>query len=244
MKIIFALFVNLLVVASVACAADNGETMSLVSNLLAKIEKLESKVMVAPSRETRQADDSPCSGGDDDCTTTSNGGVTYVRWGNATCPPTANIVYSGVVGGSWYTHVGAAVNPLYLPHDPQYLLYQSGYQGHAYLYGAEYQIGGPFDQSDNRNVPCAVCEVNGRTKKLMIPSHYECPTDWTREYFGYLMAGRHNHNAATKYTCMDESLAQISGGDTNGYLFYTVEANCNHFIPCGDKELTCVVCTK
>jgi len=145
-----------------------------------------------------------------------------------------------------YEHVGAAVDPLCLPHDPQYLLYQSGYQGYAYLYGAEYQATGPFDQSLDRNVPCSVCEVNGHTSQLMIPSHYECPPDWTREYYGYLMAGHHGNAAATQYTCMDRSLAQISGsgGNTNGYLFYTVEAHCNHFIPCSDKEVTCVVCTK
>lgn len=246
MNITFAL-VLLTVVVSFACATDNDETLSLVSNLLAKIEKLESKTMVAPSsRKTRQADDSPCSDGHDSCTSTSNGGVTYVRWGNATCPPTASILYSGVVGGSWYQHHGAATDPLCLPHDPQYLLYQAGYQNFASLYGAEYETTGPLDQSFNRNVPCAVCEVTGRTRKLMIPSHYECPTNWTREYYGYLMAGRHNHNAATKYTCMDESLAQISGSgsNTDGYLFYTVEARCSHFIPCSDKELTCVVCTK
>jgi len=237
--------VHLLIVASIASAADNDETLSLVSNLLAKLEKLESQVMVAPSsRKNRQASDLPCSDGDDGCATT--GGITYVRWGNATCPPSASILYSGVVGGSWYSHHGAAVDPLCLPHDPQYLLYQNGNQGNAYLYGAEYQVSGPFDQSNDRNIPCAVCEVDRRTKKLMIPSHYECPLGWTREYYGYLMAGHHSQGAPTKYTCMDESLAQISGsgGDTNGYRFYTVEAVCNHFIPCGDKELTCVVCTK
>ena len=56
----------------------------------------------------------------------------------SSCPPTASTLYSGVAGGSYYTHTGTAVDPLCLPHDPQYLLYQSGYwQGYAYLYGAE-----------------------------------------------------------------------------------------------------------
>ena len=66
------------------------------------------------------------------------------------------------------------------------------------------------------------------------------------EYYGYLMVGRASHKAATQFTCVDKSLSQIpgSGGDTNGYLFYTVEAVCGHFIRCSDKELTCVVCTK
>jgi len=80
----------------------------------------------------------------------------------------------------------------------------------------------------------------------MIPSHYECPNGWRREYYGYLMAGHHTHKAATQYTCVDISLEQIqgSGSNTNGYLFYTVETYCGYHIPCSDKEITCVVCTK
>jgi len=60
------------------------------------------------------------------------------------------------------------------------------------------------------------------------------------------MGGYYGHKAATQYTCVDKSLEQIpgSGVDTNGYLFYTMEVKCGHFIPCSDKELTCVVCTK
>jgi len=80
----------------------------------------------------------------------------------------------------------------------------------------------------------------------MIPSRYECPNGWRREYYGYLMAGCHIHKAATHYTCVDKSVEMIpgSGADTNGKLFYTTGAHCGHFIPCSDKELTCVVCTK
>ena len=60
------------------------------------------------------------------------------------------------------------------------------------------------------------------------------------------MAGHYNSKAATQYTCVDNNVEQIpaSGTNTNGKLFYTVEAHCGHFIPCSDKELTCVVCTK
>ena len=182
MKLIFLLSFQLLVVAVLAAATNEEDTVSLISNLLAKIKKLESNAVVASSsRKTRQ-EDNPCSNNDNSCpTSVLNGVVTYVRWGNDTCPPTASTIYSGVVGGSHYTHAGAAVDPLCLPQDPQYLLYQSGYQGYAYLYGAEYQATGPFDQSQQRNVPCSVCEVNGRTSKLMIPSWYECPPGSTMD---------------------------------------------------------------
>ena len=156
-------------------------------------------------------------------------------------------MYSGVVrvAGSYWDHQGAAVDPLCLPPNPQYLKFHSG---HVQVFGAEYQINSasPIDQADNHNIPCALCQAYGRTNKIMIPSHYECPPGWNTEYYGYLMAGRHNHKAATQFTCVDKSVSQIpgSGANTDGYLFYTVEAYCSHHIPCSDKELTCVVCTK
>ena len=225
---------------------DEDVNSPLLSYLLAKVQRLEAKQMVG-IRNTRQTTEKPpVVAADNKQCNCPPSVVTYIRWGNSTCPYGADTIYSGVVAGSWFDHIGAAVDPLCLPLDPQYLKHQSGYQNHAAVYGAEYQTYGPLDHTHNRNVPCARCQVYGRTNKIMIPSRYECPNGWRREYYGYLMAGAHGHKAATQYTCVDKSLEQIpgSGGNTNGYLFYTVEAHCGHFIPCSDKELTCVVCTK
>ena len=225
----------------------------LVSYLLAKVQRLESKMMTRPNiRNTRQTTEKPTKppvvAADNKQCNCPPSVVTYIRWGNSTCPYGADTIYSGVVAGSWFDHTGAAVDPLCLPPDPQYLNYQRGHQGYARLYGAEYQIDNnhPINQAHNRNPPCALCQVYGRTNKIMIPSHYECPTGWTREYYGYLMAGKHDHKAATQHTCVDISVEQVrgSGTDTNGYLFYNVEAYCGQHIPCSEKELTCVVCTK
>ena len=46
------------------------------------------------------------------------------------------------------------------------------------LYGAEYEINSasPINHASNRNPPCALYQVTGRTNKIMIPSRYECPT--------------------------------------------------------------------
>ena len=173
--------------------------------------------------------------------------MTYIRWGNSTYPYGADTIYSGVVAGSWHNHQGTAVNPLCLPPDPQYLLSLSRYQNWVELYGAEYHTRGtPLDHNHDRNVSCALCQVYGHTNKIMIPSRFECPSGWRREYYGYLMVGHDESKAATQFTCVDESVEQISasGASTDGKLFYTVEAQCGYFIPCSDKELTCVVCTK
>ena len=229
---------------------DEDISFPLLSYLLAKVQRLEAKQMVG-TRNTRQTTEKPTKppvvAADNKQCNCPLSVVTYIRWGNSTCPYGADTIYSGVVAGSSYTHEGAAVNPLCLPLNPQYLKHQPGYQNWVQLYGAEYQTHDtPLDHSNDRNVPCALCQVYGRTNKIMIPSHYECPNGWRREYYGYLMAGRHTHKAATQFTCVDKSLEQIpsSGASTNGYLFYTVEAHCGHFIPCSVKELTCVVCTK
>ena len=231
---------------------DEDINFPLVSYLLAKVQRLETKVMVRPSiRKTRQTTDKPTKApvvADNKQCNCPPSVVTYIRWGNSTCPYGADTIYSGVVAGSWHKHEGAAVDPLCLPPDPQYLQYQSGYQGYTRLYGAEYDTytPSPLDHSLNRNVPCALCQVYGRNNKIMIPSHYECPSGWRREYYGYLMAGHYTQKAGTQFTCVDKSLEQIpgSGANTDGYVFFTVEAYCDHHIPCSAKELTCVVCTK
>ena len=246
---------SLLVVISLTDAVevtDEDINSPLVSYLLAKVQRLESKIMARPNiRNTRQTTEKPTKppvvAADKQCNCPPSI-VTYIRWGNSTCPYGADTIYSGAMAGSWYNHEGAAVNPLCLPPNPKYLQYLSGYQGYARLYGAEYHVysPSPLDSSNQRNVPCALCEVTGRTNKIMIPSHYECPSGWRREYYGYLMSGSYDQKGGTQYTCVDKNLEQIpgSGGDTNGYVLFIVEAYCNHHIPCSDKEVTCVVCTK
>ncbi|CAH1227994.1 Hypp186 [Branchiostoma lanceolatum] len=180
----------------------------------------------------------------------------YVRWGKKTCPSDVGteLIYSGVVGGSWFDHQGGGSNYQCLPTDPQWGTYQDGVQGDkAFMYGAEYQLDTnyPFGSTSlhDQDVPCAVCYVPTRGSKLMIPARNTCPTDWTQEYDGYLMAGYYNHPGAKEYVCVDEQPEVIQGGhaDHNGALLYPVEARCGS-LPCPSyvegRELTCAVCTK
>ena len=196
---------------------DEGIDSPLVSYLLAKLQWLESKIMARPNiRNTRQTTDKPTkapvvAADNKQCNCPPSGVVTYTRWGNSTCPYGADIIYSGVVAGSHYNHEGAAVDSLCIPKtlSQQYLETNGGYQGYIHLYGGGYVTFGPLAHSNGRYVPCALCQVDGRTNKIMIPSRYECPSGWRREYYGYLMAGRNDHKAATQFTCVDESIEQI-----------------------------------
>ena len=179
-----------------------------------------------------------------------------MRWGRTTCPNTTGtqLLYAGRAAGSYHTEKGGGANYLCLPEQPQYSTYTAGTQTHrAYLYGAEYEAGrytnGPLRSFHNHNVPCAVCYASTRETVLMIPARLTCPSSWTREYYGYLMAEYHGHHRST-FECVDQSPQSVPGSiaDTNGALFYHTEVKCSRGIPCPpydtQKEVTCVVCTK
>jgi len=82
----------------------------------------------------------------------------------------------------------------------------------------------------------------------MIPAQLTCPSSWTREYYGYLMANSHGHHR-TMFECVDQSPESVPGSITNtdGTFVFHTEVKCNG-IPCPpydtQKEVTCVVCTK
>ena len=183
--------------------------------------------------------------------------TTYIRWGRIDCQSPATLVYSGYAAGQYYNQGGGGVGPICLPApgsmELEYLVSQPQFQNAGLLYGAEYETDymKPLSDLHNRNVPCALCEVAGKTSTIMIPGKLNCPsTGWRREYQGYLMSNRHNHNSQTQYSCVDDKAEFFKGTQANdeGLLFYTIEiANHPSLCPpfeCSGKELACVVCTK
>jgi len=183
-----------------------------------------------------------------------NGGTVYVRWGHDQCPSTAQLVYSERAGGPQYNHPGSGSNPQCLPLDPNFLTLISGVQYRALMYGAEYETNTDSNSHvhghDDLDVPCAVCHASNRTAVYMVPAKYTCPTEWTREYYGYLMAERNaDGHYRSQYTCVDIALKPVNGSSANkdALLFYFVEGRCES-LPCppydNTKELSCAVCTK
>ena len=179
-----------------------------------------------------------------------SGGTIYIRWGKSSCPGISGTerVYEGIAAGSFYNEGGGS-NYLCLPKVPQYksdLKYRSAVDNHAQIHGVEY--GGPIQGSHNHQAPCAVCHVSTRSTVLIIPAWYSCPQNWTTEYYGYLMSEA-RWNKRTSFVCVDEDMETVPGtaADTDGAIFFHVEANCNG-PPCepynNHQELNCVVCTK
>ena len=181
-------------------------------------------------------------------------GAVYTRWGRTNCSSDkqTELVYSGRAGGSRFDHHGGGANLLCLPDDPEYSTYGSGTTNWAPLGGAIYRGDScqPFRSHDYRNMPCAVCYASTRDTVLMIPAKLTCPTNWTTEYTGYLMAAYDGDNGRTLFECIDstpESFPGGDGGDVNNAFYHHVEATCNS-LSCppydAEKEVTCVVCTR
>ena len=178
----------------------------------------------------------------------------YVRWGKSSCPQIegTELMYSGMAGGTHYSHEGGGANLLCMPADPQYTLnYRSGVTGQSHIYKVEYTS--PVRGGNDHEVPCAVCHVSTRPAVFMIPAKTSCPSSWTREYYGYIMTShKGNHRGRLMFECVDEdqeSLAGSSNGNENGGILYHVEATCGaDGLPCPpydqNKEINCVVCTK
>ena len=122
--------------------------------------------------------------------------------------------------------------------------------GYSPLRGAEYwPPTQPLASNQGHNMPCAVCYASTRDTILMIPAKLACPTHWTTEYTGYLMAGSISYER-TLFECIDHQPESVSGlnvSDSNNAFYYHVEATCNS-LSCppydAEKELTCVVCTR
>lgn len=85
----------------------------------------------------------------------------------------------------------------------------------------------------------------------MIPGTVNCPSTWTREYYGYIMSEFVSH-FRTMYECVDVNVEAVANTavDTDGVLFYFNEVRCQggQGLSCppyveGDVVL-CVVCTK
>eukprot|EP00118_Oscarella_pearsei_P019442 m.206830 g.206830 ORF g.206830 m.206830 type:complete len:85 (+) comp39681_c0_seq10:962-1216(+) len=83
----------------------------------------------------------------------------------------------------------------------------------------------------------------------MIPARNMCPSGWKREYYGYLMAERHNHPHSRDFICVDRNAESVPGtrGDSEGVSLYYVDGLCGGHLKCGPyidrAELTCAVCT-
>eukprot|EP00117_Sycon_ciliatum_P038877 scpid82922/ scgid28815/ Short-chain collagen C4 len=186
------------------------------------------------------------------CSNDLQNGAVYTHWGSSTCSQGSNLVYSGFVGGTWYSLKGGAAQYLCMPMEPEYSEYIPKTQSNSILQTAELQTPSkaiPAFGSLYQNTPvCALCQASGRSAQFMFPARLTCPAGWNKEYDGYLMTAKYNLQR-TEYICMDKQPEVMEGTskNVNGALLYFVETNSKTHVPnayIGEKELTCSVCSR
>ena len=249
MKLIafFGIVIITLAVVETSEVGDEDDNSPVVSYLLAKIQRLESKIMTKPktSEITKRSTDTNVDKRSASCNCPTPV-VSYTRWGNSSCPFGATTVYTGVAAGGDKDVHGSAANMLCLPPNP--IHYSNGASGIEYVYGVEYQTSGILDHADARNMPCAMCEVTGKSTVLMIPSRYVCPNGWRLEYNGYIMVGDDGEEGSSMYDCIDVSLEQIpgTGGDRGWHHLFPVRVGTSSDSLPYDYSyaMTCAVCSK
>ena len=181
--------------------------------------------------------------------------MVYIRWGRTICPNGADRVYNGRAAGSSFNTKGGTSDFLCLPETPQYRNYYSSVSYIPELYGVEYDLDNGrtslLRQVYEANMPCVLCSVSTRSKMIMIPARYQCPSDWNIEYSGYLMSEvEHTNHPGRKATiCVDAAAKPVpgSGASTDPAPVFFMRAVCNG-LPCppyeANKLLTCAVCTQ
>lgn len=190
-----------------------------------------------------------------------------MRWGRLICPNVTGteLVYAGRAGGTFWNVQGGGAEKLCLPGNPDYLAGTTNIATTVpespHIHGAEYEYSaGPKSNLLHHNVPCAVCYSSTRSTALMIPGKTQCPSTWTREYFGYLSSERQiipgstsgsSGHFRTSFDCVDVNAEAVSASSSNddGALFYYVVSACSsNGLQCPPYEegraLSCVVCTK
>lgn len=194
----------------------------------------------------------------------SFGGATYIRWGQTSCPTGAQTLFRGIATGTTYDLRGGGANYQCMSDDPEYgprwdsPKFAQGIQ--AYIGAVKYKYWESDTQkaktNHNGRVPCAACEAgDNRGSIITIPGKKHCPTDWSKEYSGYLVSegtlwGDHYR---TTFECLDENAQRVAGQTPadEAAMFFHVAVNCHgkgslaHCPPYQHgREISCVVCTK
>ena len=174
------------------------------------------------------------------------GSTTFVRWGRSVCPNSTQLVYSGVVGGGYYSNPGSSTTVLCLPLNPVTTIQAQRPPLIALLFGAEYHTDN--DEHYNQDAVCSVCRTP-RSSTLLLPTTTVCPDGWTKEYSGYLMGSYPTDGAGHDFVCMDSAMEHRVAGerDENGLKFFYTYTKCGS-LPCppytNDQLVNCAVCSK
>ncbi len=176
----------------------------------------------------------------------SAGGSIFTRWGNNTAPAGTELIYSGYVYGSNFSHAG--------PNN--YIVVHPGNPGESMggailslLYPAETETSGPLVATipTNYKVKAAVCYCDAPT--LTIWGTDTPPTGWTTLYTGYAMGPHYNQvGGPVGPICVDNlNFQPDTFGNNGGAPLYPITTETSGFTvdaTLHNRLVKCVVCKK
>ena len=156
-------------------------------------------------------------------TTRTGGGTNYV------CLPSQNVTYKN------------------FDHQPKTSLKTS------FIDGVKYGSKGLFNTKNQPSLygsaVCSVCQRPAKSVTLMMPGNTTCPSKWTMEYRGYLMA---DSRKKTQFVCVDENAEGDGGSVSQNHDIGTLEYVSAKWPACFSKDcgmyntkdgFKCVVCS-
>ena len=177
----------------------------------------------------------------------------------AFCGKQCNFPLLGIIGSASSGATGGGVDFLCLPKNPEWHATSTSPSYDSWIGSVSYQVSGYIFSSsaDNKRARCAQCYTNSRPAIMMIPGRKSCPSYWTEEYNGYLMASQESLNHPSRYICVGSlstyySYSSSSYYQYSGYLTF-VKADCSGYATldeCSSGEyqhgrvLTCAVCSR
>lgn len=117
------------------------------------------------------------------------------------------------------------------------------------IYGVELiSADPPFDSSkEGKAILCSVCQLYTRNAIVMVPGTHTCPSGYTEQYKGYIVAaGSSSNNIPQDYVCLDENVDVGTESGNNQAKAYPVQVKCGA-LDCGtypdNAEIKCIVCS-
>ncbi|CAC5406421.1 unnamed protein product [Mytilus coruscus] len=134
------------------------------------------------------------------------------KCGSLKCPPYIDNYPMTCVASRWcgyYGESGSAAEYVSLPPDPNYIKTSGSEVGH--MYGGEFDNNFFATNSDNEDVPCALCRTTQHTSVIMIPGKKTCYCGWKIEYHGYLASGGYSQASVSSFVCVNLNPEYIIG---------------------------------
>jgi len=177
--------------------------------------------------------------------------TTYIHWGRQTCSRNATLVYPGLAAAGYTDTLCMPLTADYNRSRAAAATSPGGLILTA-LYKTDYSTVPSLLDQNMKNVGCAMCEVEGAQHHMMVPAKLTCPTGWTKQYYGWLMAtielpSARGSLSTGDYVCVDDlgegvpfigGLARMYPVETDGFVVWLQDPSLLF------RELACVVCIK